>query len=166
MELIRGHHNVGEANYHLQFTPKYRRDIFLDPVVRQVCAESFKETAGRLGVVLHALEFGPDHVHVFVGACKNYGAAEVARHLKGASSRRIRQECWERIKPKLWGEAFWTAGYFYRSVGSTTSQNIKHYIEQSQSRHWKATTPEAYREKAQKTLNQYLTQNPAGFSPR
>jgi len=157
MELIRGRHSVGEANYHLQFTPKYRRDIFLDRVVRQVCAESFKETAEGLGLVIHALEFGPDHVHVFVGACKNYGAAEVARRLKGASSRRIRQECQDRIKPKLWGKAFWTAGYFYRSVGSTTSQNIKHYIEQSQSRHWKTTTPEAYKAKAQRTLNQYLT---------
>ena len=101
MELIRGHHSVGEANYHLQFTPEYRRRVFRDRVVRQACAESFKETAQVLGVGIHALEFGPDHVHVFVGVCKNHGAAEISRRLKGASSRRIRQECWSQIKAKL-----------------------------------------------------------------
>ena len=156
MKLIRGHHSVGEANYHLQFKPKYRRPVFRDRVVRQTCAESFKETDQGLGVVIHALEFGPDHVHVFVGACKNHGAAEIVRRLKGASSRRIRQECWNRIKAKLWGKAFWTAGYFYRSVGATTDETIRHYIEQSQRSHWTTTTLKAYKKKAQKTLDRYL----------
>ena len=27
----------GEANYHLQFTTKYRRDVFLDEEVRALC---------------------------------------------------------------------------------------------------------------------------------
>jgi hypothetical protein len=72
MELMRGHHSVGEANLHLQFTPKYRRDVFRDEVVQRVCEEGFRETARTLGLVIHALAFGPDHVHVFVGPCKNH----------------------------------------------------------------------------------------------
>ena len=66
MELMRGYHSVGEANLHLQFTAKYRRDIFRDGVVKRVCEESFRETAEQLGLVVHALAFGPYHVHVFV----------------------------------------------------------------------------------------------------
>lgn len=158
MELMRGHHSVGEANLHLQFTPKYRRDVFRDEVVKRVCQESFHETAEGLGLMIHALAFGPDHIHVFVGACKNHSVAEVVKRLKGASSRRVRQECWNRIKSKLWGGAFWSSGYFYRSVGSTTSEAIQYYIERSQGKHWKALDYEEYKHRKtgrQTTINQF-----------
>jgi len=157
MELMRGHHSVGEANLHLQFTPKYRRDVFRDETVKKVCEESFRDTAEDLGLVINALAFGPDHVHVFVGACKNHSVAEVVRRFKGASSRRVRQTCWGRVKLKLWGDAFWTGGYFYRSVGSTTSEAIQYYIEMSQEKHWTALDYEEYKHRKDKqtTINQF-----------
>jgi len=157
MELMRGHHSVGEANLHLQFTPKYRRDVFRDEVVQSVCEAGFRETAERLGLVIHALAFGPDHVHVFVGACKNHSVAEIVRRLKGASSRRIRRRCWDRVRMKLWGDAFWSGGYFYRSVGSTTGEAIQYYIQNSQQKHWTALDYEAYKERkdTQTTIHQF-----------
>jgi len=156
MRLVRGHHSVGEANLHLQFTPKYRRDIFRDKTVKKVCEESFQETAEKLGLVIHALAFGPEHIHIFIGACKNHSVAEVVRRLKGTSSRRIRQQCWNRIKSKLWGKAFWSGGYFYRSVGSTTDEAIQYYIEKSQRKHWTALDYEEYKHRInQTTINQF-----------
>jgi len=71
MELVRSAHSLGEANFHLQFTPKYRRDVFRDGEVKKVCEESFRETAARYGFAVHAVEFGPEHTHIFVGVCKN-----------------------------------------------------------------------------------------------
>ncbi len=158
MELMRGHHSVGEANLHLQFTAKYRRCVFREGLVKRVCEESFQETAERLGLVIHAMAFWPDHVHVFVGACRNHSVAEVVRRLKGASSRRIRRECWERIKGKLWGKVFWSGGYFYRSVGSTTGEAIQYYIQNSQRKHWTALDYEEYKQRkdAQTTINQFI----------
>ncbi len=157
MELMRSHHSVGEANLHLQFTPKYRRDVCRDRVVRRVCEESFRDTAEDMGIVINALAFGPDHVHVFVGACKNHSVTEVVRRFKGASSRRVRQECWNHVKLKLWGGAFWTGGYFYRSVGSTTSEAIQYYVEMSQEKHWTALDYEEYKRRKDKqtTINQF-----------
>ena len=35
MELVRSAHSLGEANFHLQFTPKYRRDVFRDIEVKK-----------------------------------------------------------------------------------------------------------------------------------
>ena len=43
MELVRSAHSLGEANFHLQFTPKYRRDVFRDGEVKKVCEESFRD---------------------------------------------------------------------------------------------------------------------------
>lgn len=161
MELVRGHHSVGEANFHLQFTLKYRRDIFRDQAVKEVCQESFHGTAEGLGLLVHALEFGPNHVHFFMGAYKNHSVAEIVRRLKGASSRRVRREGRHRIRNKLWGKAFWSGGYFYRSVGSTTSEAIQYYVDRGQEKHWTALDYEEYKHrknrrqtKHRKTLRQ------------
>jgi len=136
MQLLSVGSSLGESNFHLQFTPKYRRNVFLDEEVRTLCRESFREVCADLRIGMEACEFAPDHVHVFVSQCKNYSVPEIARRLKGASSRRIRLQLWDRIKDKLWGDSFWTDGYFYRSIGSTTTEAVQYYIEHSQRRHW------------------------------
>ena len=156
MELIGSAHSLGEANFHLQFTPKYRRDVFRDGEVKRVCEETFRSTANRYGFAVHAVEFGPEHAHIFVGACKNLSVSELARLLKGASSRKIRVQCWNRIRGKLWGDSFWSDGYFYRSVGATTNEAIKFYLEHSQGKHWKAIDHDTYLQSKQKPLTQYL----------
>ena len=35
---------------------------------------------------------------------------------------------------------FWTEGHFYRSVGAVNSDTMKHYIEESQEKHWQKTS--------------------------
>ena len=74
------------------FTLKYRRDVFTDDEVRRMCLESFAETCYALSIRMEACEFGPDHVHLFVGRCKNYSVPYMVQRFKGASSHRIRHE--------------------------------------------------------------------------
>jgi putative transposase len=159
INLISGSHSFGESNHHLQFTPKYRRDVFADGLVKELCADSFRATAAKLRVVSLAMEFGPDHVHVFVGGCKNHGPAQLAQRFKGASSYLIRKAAGERIKDKLWGDAFWTEGFFYRSVGAVTLETVKYYIETAQRKHWTGLDYETYRRKkeaGQARLSNYI----------
>jgi len=142
LKLIKSCHCVGEANVHLQFTPKYRRKIFEDEELRTVCEQLFYGIAERLGVRLAGLGFGPDHVHLFVAGCKNYGAAELARKFKGVSSRLLRKNHWARLKAKeLYGDSLWSGGYFYRYVGAVTNETMKKYVQESQSKHWQAHEP-------------------------
>ncbi|MDG7043298.1 MAG: IS200/IS605 family transposase [Nitrososphaerota archaeon] len=126
----------GEANYHLQFTPKYRRDVFLDEEVRALCRESFRTTCEGLGIGMEACEFGPDHVHLFVSGCRKCPVPYMAQRLKGASAYVIRHRLWDRVRGKLWGDSFWSDGYFYRSVGSTTAETVRYYVQNSQRKHW------------------------------
>ena len=35
-ELVVSSGSVGESNFHLQLTPAYRQDIFVDPLVREL----------------------------------------------------------------------------------------------------------------------------------
>ena len=135
MQLVSVGSSRGESNFHLIFTPKYRRDVFVDKEVKRMCVKSFAETCQKLGIGMEACEFGPDHVHVFVSRCKNCSVPYLAQRLKGASSHMIRHRLWGIVKGKLWGDSFWSDCYFYRSVGSTTSEAVRYYIENSQRKH-------------------------------
>ncbi|MCL4518609.1 MAG: transposase [Thaumarchaeota archaeon] len=67
---------------------------------------------------------------------------QIAQRLKGVSAYRIRHELWDRVRSKLWGDSFWSDGYFYRSIGSTTTDAVQYYIEHSQRKHWIGAVPQ------------------------
>jgi putative transposase len=134
--LARARHSFGGCNYHLQFTPKYRRAVFEHPEVQAVCRRAILEKAAKLNVSVGALEFGPDHIHTFLENCKNYSVSYLVGQLKGYSSYVMRRECWDIVKKYLWGDHYWGGGYFFESVGRVTDDMVKFYIERQQQKHW------------------------------
>src|SRR3989344_6214748 len=129
-------HAVGEFNYHIQLTPAYRRDVFGDEKVRKLTQAYLVAKIEELKLDLVAIEFGPNHVHLFVANCKNYAPCKIIQFLKGFSSRMMRKNHFELFRMFLWGDKFWSAGYFCRSIGETTSEAVEHYIRESQVKHW------------------------------
>ena len=73
-------------------------------------------------------------------ACKNHSASQVAKLLKGFSSRMMRKHHRELFASMLWGKKFWTGGYFYRTVGAVNSETVNRYVERSQNKHWKVSS--------------------------
>ncbi len=136
VELLKSSHSVGEANYHIQITPAYRRDIFADELVKILTRDYLLAAASRHGITIAAIGFGPDHCHIFCTNCKNYSAKQLAKTLKGFSSRMMRKHHRELFVDKLWGKKFWTSGYFYRTVGAVNSITVNRYVEESQQKHW------------------------------
>jgi len=135
-ELIHHAHCVGESNFHLQFTPAFRRKVFLEQKVREACRQQIIAKARQLGLVIFAIEFGPNHLHVFVGNCRKHDVPKVVHDLKGSSSFILRRDYPSEITPYLWGDKFWSEGYFYESIGNVTSAAVKFYIERQQGKHW------------------------------
>src|SRR3989344_3010618 len=74
---------------------------------------------------------------------KAYISAKL-QQLKGFSSYMIRKNHWTLIKSMLWGDKFWSEGYFCRSIGSTTTDAVEYYIKYSQDTHWKNVDYEVY----------------------
>ncbi len=56
MEFDKYSHSLGESNYHFQFTPKYRRDVFRDVIIKKACEESFLRIAVKYKMIVRALE--------------------------------------------------------------------------------------------------------------
>lgn len=129
-------HAVGEFNFHIQITPAFRQDPFEDDKVLKLTKAYISAKMEELKIEIVAMEFGPDHLHIFVANCKNYAPCKVVQYIKGFSSFMLRKNHWELFKHKLWGDKFWSEGYFCRSIGSTTSEAVEFYIKESQQKHW------------------------------
>jgi putative transposase len=135
-ELMSSRHCLGGSNFHMQYTPKYRRDVFEKEEIREIIKMAFDEEARKMGIKIEVVEFGPDHVHLFISNCKDYAAATIAGKLKGFSSWFIRKNYSELLKGYGMGGSFWTDGYFYESIGRVTAETVKKYIENQQKKHW------------------------------
>lgn len=155
MKLIVSAHAVGESNYHLQFTPAYRRGIFNDALVRELTLGYIYQKLKQHKVVLSGYGFGPDHFHMFVSNVRFISEVELARQTKGFSSYMMRKGHCELFRSKLWGKKFWSEGHFYRSVGAVTKESMKWYITKGQEKHWQKFTYEQYCAMKQKTLSEF-----------
>jgi putative transposase len=142
VNLVSANHAVGGWNFHFVFTPAYRRKVFEDEVVKEVCEREARRVAGVLGIEIVASAFGPDHWHLFIAYCKNYSAPQLAFRFKGAVSHAVRAEAFDRVRKWLWGNHFWSHGYFAETIGRVTSKTITHYITTSQGKHWKKRPPQ------------------------
>jgi len=150
-ELVRNPHSVGECNLHLQITPAYRQDVFVDPLVRELTVAYLIQKAQQMKIHVAAVESGPDHVHLFIENWKNYSIPKIAQSLKGYSSFMMRKGHQYMVGNKLWDSKFWSSGYFYRTVGAVNAETVKKYIEEGQKKHWTARE-----QKQQKTLTNYI----------
>ena len=146
-ELRASGHTVGETNLHLQFTPAFRREIFREPLARELTIAYVMRRSQQMKIQIAAIECGPDHLHLFVKNWKNWAVKILACQLKSYSSRMMRKGHFALFSDKLWGKKFWSAGYFHRTVGAVTSETVKRYIAEGQKKHWKQIE-----HKEQKTL--------------
>ena len=136
MKLITTSHAVGESNFHIQLTPAFRQDIFADGQVAELTFAYILEKLQKLKVTIAGYGFGPDHLHLFVANVRFVSEVELVRQIKGYSSRMMRKHFSSLFKEKLWGKKFWSEGHFYRSVGAVNAETMKHYVEESQEKHW------------------------------
>ena len=93
----------------------------LEIIMREKCTEMEAEL----------IEFNgeTEHVHLLVNFPAKISISELVRLLKGVSSRLIRQEFWDQVKEKLWGDHFWSPSYCAVTAGGAPLEIIKKYIE-------------------------------------
>jgi putative transposase len=124
-----GRHCVFKNMVHLVFVTKYRRGVFTDKMLarlNEVFAETMEQMEGEL------VEFGgeDDHVHLLISCHPKTAVSNLVGKLKGKSSYVLRKEFWEAIKPKLWGEHFWSPSYCVVSCGGAPLEVVRAYIEE------------------------------------
>lgn len=116
---------VYSCKYHVVWCPKYRREVLKDGVDKRLKTILY-EVANEVNAEIFELEIMKDHVHLLIEIDPQYGINKLVRRLKGYSSRVLRQEFpW--LKSRI--PSLWTNSYFVSSVGGTTLDAVKKYIE-------------------------------------
>lgn len=76
---------------------------------------------------IEELNIQVDHVHMLVQVPPTLAVAKVVQLFKGGSSKVIREEHTE-LEEFLWGDSFWSDGYFAETVGRQSEARVKEYI--------------------------------------
>ena len=122
---------VYNINYHIVWCTKYRRKV-LTPAIETRLQEILDGIGKEKGFAVVMAEVGEsDHIHCFVSAPPKLSVTDIVRYLKGISGRYLFMEFPE-IKEKLWRGHLWNDSYFVETIGSTSEENIRKYIERQQ----------------------------------
>jgi putative transposase len=99
---------------HFVFCPKYRGAI-LRPDIREYARKVILEICEEMGLEVIRMAVGADHVHIFFRYPPNLSLSEIAKKIKGKSSKLLREKFPEL---KVWcPDGMWSSGNFHGSVG-------------------------------------------------
>ena len=122
---------VYNINYHIVWCTKYRRKV-LTPAIETRLQVILDEIGKEKGFAVVMAEVGEqDHIHCFISAPPKLSVTDIVRYLKGISGRFLFIEFPE-INNKLWNGHLWNDSYFVETIGSTSEENIRKYIERQQ----------------------------------
>ena len=97
MDYQHERHNVHLVVYHLIWYPKRRRKTLVGPIKERL-EHLIREVARSHGWTILELAIQPDHVHLFLRSDPYTAPSDIARLMKGRSSRVLREEFPELLK--------------------------------------------------------------------
>jgi len=124
-EYHHGNHTVYSCQYHVVFTPKYRRSVLIGEIQNRL-KELIFEKCKELNCIVLDYVIQPDHVHLLLDVDPSIGILKVVKSIKGYTSNILRKEFPE-LKKKL--PSLWTRGKFISTVGNVRLDTIKKYID-------------------------------------
>ena len=131
MKLKSFSHAFGQNAFHFVWKPKYARDPMKFYWVRIDVERFITEVAVKHGCEIYKLHVAVDHIHLFVELPPTMSVSKALQLFKGYSSFKLMQKHpW--LRKYFTKGHFWSPGKFFRSVGNTTSDAVKHYIASSQ----------------------------------
>lgn len=119
---------VYSIHYHIVWCVKYRRKV-LSPEIESALQAILTDVGKENGFSVDLCEVGEaDHVHCFVSAPPKLSITFIVKHLKGTSGIRLFKE-YPQLRNFLWKGQLWNGSYFVETIGSTSEENVRRYIE-------------------------------------
>ena len=127
-DLIKYRTCVANVNYHIVFCVKRRRKI-LDGEVENFLKETILDIAQDKNFTIKAMEIREsNHIHLFVFAHPKHSIGQIVKWIKGISGIKMFKR-FPDLTEKLWKGKLWSNTYYVETIGSTSEENIKRYIE-------------------------------------
>ena len=123
-----GAHTKHQLKYHFVWVPKYRKRVLKGKIADRA-GELFYECAMVNRWRIEELNIKTDHVHIILQLRPDVAVAKAVQLFKGGSSKILREEFSE-LEEFLWGDSFWSDGYFAETVGRCNEEVIRKYIQE------------------------------------
>ena len=128
MEIYKGSHSVYRLQYHVVWVCKYRRRVLKPNMCSYLHRILPTLMRSMPGVVMEAIGFDKDHIHMVLVIPPRYSISSVMGQLKSQSASRMRKT-YPWLKKVYWNEnVLWSPGYFVSSVG-LNEELIRSYVE-------------------------------------
>lgn len=119
---------IYNVHYHIVWCVKYRRKV-LTPQIEESLRNILTDVGNENGFSVDACEVGEaDYVHCFITAPPKLSITFIVKHLKGTSGIRLFRQ-YPELRNQLWKGELWNGSYFVETVGSTSEENVRKYIE-------------------------------------
>ena len=127
MRFRKGAHCVYHTEYHIVWTPRYRRRIFVKGVDIYLTniLKNLDELEGDIEVI--KVNVQPDHVHLVAIIPPRLSVASVIQFMKSQSAKKLRER-FEFIKKAIGRGGMWSRGYCVSTVGMN-EKAILRYVE-------------------------------------
>ena len=117
MRYRKGTHCVYNTEYHIVWTPRYRRKLFVNNIKHE--AEQYFKTMEDLhtDIEVIAVNVQPDHIHLVLVIPPRIAVADVIQHLKTQSAKAFKAQ-YGFMQKAIWGRSgIWSRGYCVSTVG-------------------------------------------------
>ena len=122
------YHCVYKLTYHLVLVTKYRKKCLSNEMLNRL-EEIVKKNCADWEIDLIEFNGEADHVHILLDMHPNIMPSKFINNLKTVSSRLIRKEFEEELKPYYWKPVLWTRAYCLLTTGVATIDVIREYIQ-------------------------------------
>lgn len=128
MRFRKSAHTTYKTEYHVVWTPRYRRKLFLDQGVRAYAEEILKhmdDLDGDIEVIEISVQ--PDHVHMVIVIPPRIAVASVIGYIKKQSGALLKRK-FPFMGRMIWGRSgIWSVGYCVSTVGMN-EKTILNYV--------------------------------------
>ncbi len=124
MRFRKSAHSVYKTEYHVVWTPRYRRNLFSQTGVKAY-AEKVLHNIENLedDIEVKKMNVRPDHIHIIIIIPPRVSVASVIQFIKTQSSGKIKSK-YSFLQKAIWGRSgIWSRGYYVSSIG----MNKKNY---------------------------------------
>jgi len=128
MRFRKSAHGVYNTQYHIVWTPRYRRRI-LGKGVREYLEEILKHMEGLEGdIEVRMVNVQIDHVHIVAVIPPRASVARVVQYMKAESGKKLKEK-FGFIREAVYGRGgMWSRGYCVSTVG-LNEKAIMEYVE-------------------------------------
>ena len=122
-------HSCYLLEYHLVVVTKYRHPVLVGRLRERLIGLTHYIIEECWGCEIHEVNMDNDHIHILFEAKPQVQLSKLVNNYKTVTSRHLRKEFSEELKPYYWKPYFWSDSYFICSVSDRTHAAVEAYIK-------------------------------------